>query len=145
MMFVITLNETDILIGQVYWKGNFKRRVIIKTDRRLTSNTWLQGLLSGNDSFLKAKKWKKMLICGKDRPVKDKNPNAMAAKFFWIYKFKGSTKMLKCNIFRFKTRQKVRMAFERCPFEISTNFYFLVELYKKVWTWSSEVASVPFW
>ena len=145
MMFVITLNETDILIGQVYWKDKLKRRVIVKTDRRLTSKTWLQGLLSGNDSFLKAKKWKKMLICGKDRPVKDKNPNAMAAKFFWIYKFKGSTKMLKCNIFRSKTRQKVRMAFEHCPFEISTNFYFLVELHKKVWTWSSEVASVPFW
>ena len=59
MMFVITLNETDILIGQVYWKDKLKRRVIVKSDRRLTSKTWLQGLLSGNDSFLKAKKWKK--------------------------------------------------------------------------------------
>ena len=39
--------------------------------------------------------------------------------------------MLKCNIFRSKTRQKVLMAFERCPFEISTNFYFLVDFIKK--------------
>ena len=66
------------------------------------------------------------------------------AKFFWIFKFKETTKTLNCDMFRPQPTKKVYLTFGRTLTKISTKIYFVVELFKKVWTWGGEILNALF-
>ena len=80
-----------------------------------------------------------MLIFKLDKAINNRIQMWWLGKAFWIFKFKDTTKTLKSDMFWSQPIQQVHLTFEPTLMKYQQRFYFVVEFFKKVWTWVCEV------
>ena len=119
---------------------NFEWNWYIDRSSILWSRTFIRGWLQRLTPMSKTKHLRQMLICRLDRAVNDRIQMWWLAKFFWIFKFKYTTKTLHYDLFYTESASD----FKTYPYEISTKIYFVVQLFKKVWTWGGEILNALF-
>ena len=119
---------------------NFEWNWYIDRSSILWSRTFIRGWLQRLTPMSKTKHLRQMLICRLDRAVNERIQMWWLAKFFWIFKFKYTTKTLHYDLFRLQPTQKVHLTLRPTLTKYQQRFILLYNFLKRF-----EHGVVKFW